>query len=72
MKVKNGIARRSSLETMPKKRNGRACRKFGSKCCVAMPRSPKKSPTAASENATGKPIRRNRIMAANMRGGITP
>src|SRR5215207_1757536 len=72
MKVKNGIASSSSLETMPKKRKGNACRKFGSKCWVAMPSMPKKRPTAASENATGKPISKNRIMPPNIRGGMTP
>jgi hypothetical protein len=72
MKVKNGIARSSSLERMPKKRIGSACRKATSKSPRTTPRMAKNIPTAESENATGKPISMNMTMPANISGGIMP
>ena len=54
---------------MPKKRNGSACRKSGSKWPVQMPTTPKNRPTAASEKATGKPISMKTIMPAEHQRG---
>ena len=71
MKVKNGIASRSSLErTLPNTRPGIACRKFRSKKPRWMARNPNDSPTAASVNATGKPISIARTRPPNIIGGI--
>ena len=54
MKVKKGIASRSSFDsTLPKMRPGIACRKLRSKKPRWMARKPNESPTAASVNATG-------------------
>ena len=71
MKVKKGIASSSSLEsTLPNTRPGIACRKFRSKKPRWMARKPKESPTAASVNATGKPISIARTRPPNISGGI--
>ena len=54
MKVKNGIASSSSLDsTLPKMRPGIACRKLKSKKPRWIDRKPNDNPTAASVKATG-------------------
>ena len=72
MKVKNGIASRSSLEMMPCTRSGNACSNCQSKWPVRMPSPPKKRPTAPRENATGKPISMKQIIPRNISGGMMP
>src|SRR5690348_5085821 len=72
MKVKNGIESSRSLEMMPYTRNGKACKNEGSKWPVLIPRTPKKSPTAASEKATGNPTNMKTIIVPNISGGNMP
>ncbi len=71
MKVKKGIASSSSLDsTLPNTRPGIACRKLRSKKPRWMARNPNDSPTAASVNATGKPISIAITRPPNIIGGI--
>src|SRR6187402_2575988 len=68
MKVKKGIDKSRSLETMPNSWYVRLPRKSGCKSSTSIPRKPKNRPAAASENAAGKPTSMHKIIPPNISG----
>ena len=66
--VKKGMASSRSLERMPNMLIGRLAMNTGGNQPISMAKKPQNRPSAASENATGKPISMITISPVNMTG----